>query len=916
MPQEAEEEALCDDYHPSKQNRHHLRQVPYHNEVYWTVLDMTSPQGKKGFPEEQVVAQEVAQEVAEEPQWSVLVMTLPRERKGFPEEQVVAQEVAEEPQWSVLVMTLPRERKGFPEEQVVAQEVAQEVAEEPQWSVLDMTSPRERKGFPEEQVVAQEVAQEVAEEPQWSVLVMTLPRERKGFPEEQVVAQEVAQELAQEVAEEPQWSVLVMTLPQERKGFPEEQVVAQEVAQEVAEEPQWSVLVMTLPRERKGFPEEQGGSPRGSPRGGRGATMVSPGHDVTPREEGFPRRTGGSPRGSPRGGRGAILDSPGHDVTPREEGFPRRTSGSPRGSPRVSPRGGRGATMVSPGHDVTPREEGFLRRTSGSPSGSRGATMVSPGHDVTPREVKIPRRTRSGPRDSTRGGRGGISSSPGHDVTPREVRRPRREILRSISPQRRPFTGIAADTHRMFGSPGKCCKRCIVPIGPTSAYSYDCPCEHCQETRFSPLRGQSPPRAPKSPSPPRRSQSSHATGGRRRSPVRRLSPVKALSPRPVKAKSPPPPTRPLPQRQSSGAVPYEDWPVDDEPEPELRPHLRPEIIATRRARAEAAARQQEPPIVPRSMTPGWTETVEQDMNRLAELGFIIDRSPNGLLGTGDFGRVYRGWYDPMLWGRAGILPFDRFAAKLIDQRPKVGRSGPDPHNLRGLKYIQTIEGSQTEKLMVSLIKHPNVIDVKYIFQFGEPRIHNFQNEPKSTLVGFDRTYIIMELAEGGRLEDWIQSHRIPVWRLLSIVRDIARGIRYLHSIGIAHNDIYMINILMFRRGQDWVTKLADFGLAYKRDRSLPENAGPSGKQSRNIEESTSNQWGWTCATAHDFHQLANIIEEIMDSPNFEPPKNELEKRILKVLTDLVKAKKDYEISTIEEVFQRYPELFEEDEPVD
>ena len=168
----------------------------------------------------------------------------------------------------------------------------------------------------------------MAEEPQWSVLVMTLPQERKGFPEEQVVVQEVAQEVVQVVAEEPQWSVLVMTLPQERKGFPEEQVVAQEVAQEVAEEPQWSVLVMTLPQERKGFPEEQVVAQEVAQEVvqvvAEEPSLVSPGHDVTPREVKIPRRTRSGPRDSTRGGRGGISSSPGHDVTPREVRRPRR----------------------------------------------------------------------------------------------------------------------------------------------------------------------------------------------------------------------------------------------------------------------------------------------------------------------------------------------------------------------------------------------------------------------------------------------------------------------------------------------------------------------------------------------------------------------------------------------------------------
>ena len=334
------------------------------------------------------------------------------------------------------------------------------------------------------------------------------------------------------------------------------------------------------------------------------------------------------------------------------------------------------------------------------------------------------------------------------------------------------------------------------------------------------------------------------------------------------------------------------------------------LAETRKARAKAAALPQQPPIVPQSMTPGWTETVEEDMNKLVEFGFIIDRSAKGLLGQGYFGRVYKGWYDPMWWGKAGILPFDQFAVKLINQRLEVGQSN------RNSKYVSTVEATQTEKLMVSLIKHPNVIDVKYIFQFGEPTSHHFQNEPKSTFVGYDRTYIIMEFADGGMLKDWIESHRIPVWRLLSIVRDISRGIRYLHAIGISHSDIYSNNVLMFTRGQGWIAKLADFGWAYKRDRSLPENAGAQDKLNRNVSECITNEQGWSTATSGDVDQLANIISEIFQSPKFVKPKNDWEKHIFQLIIALAKSIYDCQIDTIEGVFQRYPELFDEDEPVD
>ena len=72
-------------------------------------------------------------------------------------------------------------------------------------------------------------------------------------------------------------------------------------------------------------------------------------------------------------------------------------------------------------------------------------------------------------------------------------------------------------------------------------------------------------------------------------------------------------------------------------------------------------------------------------------------------------------------------------------------------------------------------------------------------------------YIIMELVEGGRLDEWIeQGKTIDESLLIDIGIHISQGLSAAHEAGLVHGDIKPANILFNRKG---VSKLADFGLA-------------------------------------------------------------------------------------------------------
>ena len=49
----------------------------------------------------------------------------------------------------------------------------------------------------------------------------------------------------------------------------------------------------------------------------------------------------------------------------------------------------------------------------------------------------------------------------------------------------------------------------------------------------------------------------------------------------------------------------------------------------------------------------------------------------------------------------------------------------------------------------------------------------------------------------------------------SIARDIAEGLKYLHSKGIVHRDIKLDNIMLSNRNEDGIARIIDFGFAMR-----------------------------------------------------------------------------------------------------
>jgi len=141
------------------------------------------------------------------------------------------------------------------------------------------------------------------------------------------------------------------------------------------------------------------------------------------------------------------------------------------------------------------------------------------------------------------------------------------------------------------------------------------------------------------------------------------------------------------------------------------------------------------------------------------------------IGEGSFGEVYRGF----LWGQEVALK-----------------------KLRIKGTSDNIKEFRKELKIMRTLRHPNIVE--FLGACVEP----------------NRMCIITEYLSNGSLEDVLerkakQKKRISIKRIVSLAKDIARGLNWLHHKGIIHRDLKTANILVDTNGKG---KLADFGLSH------------------------------------------------------------------------------------------------------
>jgi serine/threonine protein kinase len=102
-----------------------------------------------------------------------------------------------------------------------------------------------------------------------------------------------------------------------------------------------------------------------------------------------------------------------------------------------------------------------------------------------------------------------------------------------------------------------------------------------------------------------------------------------------------------------------------------------------------------------------------------------------------------------------------------------------------------------EMKVVSTLRHPNVITM---YDFGETE---------------DRiVYMVLEFVDGPTLHDYVSANRFSPSQGLDVTKQIARGLRAAHELGVIHRDLKPQNIMLIEQpnGQ-YRVKVLDFGMA-------------------------------------------------------------------------------------------------------
>lgn len=148
-----------------------------------------------------------------------------------------------------------------------------------------------------------------------------------------------------------------------------------------------------------------------------------------------------------------------------------------------------------------------------------------------------------------------------------------------------------------------------------------------------------------------------------------------------------------------------------------------------------------------------------------------------LIGAGTFARVYRAEKDGEV-----------YAVKVLRKRFR--------------DEVQELEQFLREGRMGLKLRHPNIVSI--IDVVADKR----------------NPFLVMEFVEGQTLRELVKIRgKLPVNLSLRLMNGISSGLAHAASLGIAHRDLKLSNVLISSDGK---AKLVDFGLAALSDRNNPE----------------------------------------------------------------------------------------------
>ena len=87
------------------------------------------------------------------------------------------------------------------------------------------------------------------------------------------------------------------------------------------------------------------------------------------------------------------------------------------------------------------------------------------------------------------------------------------------------------------------------------------------------------------------------------------------------------------------------------------------------------------------------------------------------------------------------------------------------------------ERIETEKCILTKAFHKNIVSIRMIINMGEIRPFPFEDDPSKTFLSPDRIYMIMDFADGGELELYLdkKDYKLEPALRLNFIRDLFFG---------------------------------------------------------------------------------------------------------------------------------------------
>ena len=185
--------------------------------------------------------------------------------------------------------------------------------------------------------------------------------------------------------------------------------------------------------------------------------------------------------------------------------------------------------------------------------------------------------------------------------------------------------------------------------------------------------------------------------------------------------------------------------------------------------------------------------------------------------------------------KAGGAQFLRSLIALVKSRKVHVQNNIDPNQIRFDKIIgQGISGvvwRATWKNNIVAVKRFDEESIAFSedeFQSEVALMSIFRHENIVHCMGScmeaGNLFIVCEIFERGNLEGIIHDHSVPMSMqlIVHLALGSAKGMKYLHTLGIIHRDLKTGNILVTN---DWTAKVADFGLSRITDKLMTRGVG-------------------------------------------------------------------------------------------